>query len=342
MRRLTRFGVAGLAALLLLAGIYTLYWWIVAGQIKQGLETWRQSQKAHKIDAAWRGVDVAGFPFEFRVLVKDAVLRNEAWNPVPELRVARLTGLARPWNFSAWRLAAPDGLTADLAPTGGRPELRLAVKSAVGSAAIVEDGGGWLWLGGESIVARAGEAVPIKSADAWITWPARPASRDTDPSFGVALALRKIAIATPPPEFAPTIDEMSVGLTVKGDLPNGPLAQAIAAWRDAGGAVEVDSLHLQWGELGVVANGTLALDSKLQPIAAFSGGIEGFGAILNALVAADQLTPEQASIVRIALTSLAKPGADGKPQLKAPFTIQNGKMYLGPARLGAAPRITWE
>ena len=80
----------------------------------------------------------------------------------------------------------------------------------------------------------------------------------------------------------------------------------------------------------------------MQPIAAFSGGIEGFGAILNALVAADQMTPEQAALVQIALTTLARPGPDGKPQITAPFTIQNGKMYLGPARLGTAPRIVWE
>jgi hypothetical protein len=54
------------------------------------------------------------------------------------------------------------------------------------------------------------------------------------------------------------------------------------------------------------------------------------------------MTPEQASIVKIALTSLAKAGPDGKPQLTVPFTIQNGKMYLGPARLGSVPQINWD
>jgi hypothetical protein len=54
------------------------------------------------------------------------------------------------------------------------------------------------------------------------------------------------------------------------------------------------------------------------------------------------MTPEQAALVQIALTALARPGPDGKPQITAPFTIQNGKIYLGPARLGTAPRIVWE
>jgi hypothetical protein len=54
------------------------------------------------------------------------------------------------------------------------------------------------------------------------------------------------------------------------------------------------------------------------------------------------MSPEQAELVQIALTAFAKPGPDGKPQISAPFTIQNGKMYLGPARLGPAPRIVWK
>jgi len=187
----------------------------------------------------------------------------------------------------------------------------------------------------------AGE-VPIKSAEAWVTLPAKPAAKDTDPSLGLALAMRQVGVPAPPADFGNIINELAFGVTIKGSVPAGPLAPAVAAWRDAGGTIEVDSLHLQWGGLGVTANGTLALDQGLQPIAAFSGGIEGFGAILNALVAADQMTPEQAALVQIALTALARPGPDGKPQITAPFTIQNGKIYLGPARLGTAPRIVWE
>ncbi len=342
MRRSTRFGLAVVIVLVVLAGSYAVYWRIVAAQIQDGLVAWQQSQKAHKIDATWGALRITGFPFAFRVAVDDATLRERTWNPAPELRLTHLTGTARPWNFHDWVLAAPDGFSADLASTGGRPELKLSVKSAKGTVAVGSQGAAWLWVSGQDIAAEAAEAVPIKSADAWITLPAKPADKDTDPSFGLALSLRQVGVPAPPPEFTRTIDELAVGVTVKGALPSGELPQAVAAWRDAGGTIEVDSLHLQWGDLGVSANGTLALDRKLQPIAALSSGVEGFGAILNALVAADRMTPEQAAIVQIALTSLAKPGPDGKPQITAPFTIQNGKIYLGPARLGSAPKINWE
>ena len=45
---------------------------------------------------------------------------------------------------------------------------------------------------------------------------------------------------------------------------------------------------------------------------------------------------------RIALSFLVKAGPDGKPEIRTAFTIQNGQMFLGPAKLGTLPRITWE
>ena len=39
---------------------------------------------------------------------------------------------------------------------------------------------------------------------------------------------------------------------------------------------------------------------------------------------------------------LAKAGPDGRPEIATSFTIQNGEMYLGPVKLGKAPRIDWK
>ncbi len=342
MRRSTRFCVAAVVLLLVPAGAYVVYWQIVAGRIKDGLVDWQQSEKSHNIDASWRGLRVSGFPFAFRVEIENAALRDHAWNPAPDLRLPRLTGTARPWNFDDWRLAAPDGLSAVLASAGGRLSLKLAAKSVEGTVVIGPHGASWLWLNGQDVAAQSAAIVPIKSADAWVILPTKPAAKDSDPSLSVALAMRQVGVPAPPAGFGKTIGALALGITVKGAVPDGPLAKAAAVWRDAGGTIDVDHLELQWGELGIAVNGTLALDQKLQPMAAFAGGIEGFGVVLNALVAADRMTPEQAALVQIALTTLAKPGPDGKPQITVPFTIQNGKMYLGPARLGAAPRIIWK
>ena len=93
MRRSTRLGLAAVVVLLALFGAYAAYWWVVAGQIKDGLVAWQQSEKTHKIDAAWQGLRVTGFPFAFRVKIENASCRDRAWNPAPEVRFGRLTGM---------------------------------------------------------------------------------------------------------------------------------------------------------------------------------------------------------------------------------------------------------
>jgi len=342
MRRSTRFGLIVVVGLLVLVGAYTTYWWMVGERIKQGIVAWQQSESSRKIDASWRNLRVTGFPLKFRVEIDDAVLRGRAWSPPPELHFARLSGAARPWNFNNWRLSAPQGLSGDLAASGSRPLFKLVAPRAKGTASLTREGGGWLWLNLENIAAELPGATPIKSADVWIILPAAAPKTDREASFGLALDVRQIQVQSPPANFSNTIDRGALGLTVKGAVPDGPLVRSIAAWRDAGGTIEVDNLRLEWGDLGVTANGTVALDRELQPIAAFSADIEGFATIINALVSVDGLTPEQGSLIQIALSMLAKPGPDGRPRIAVPFTIQNSKMYLGPARLGPAPRIVWE
>ena len=341
MRRSTRLGLAAVVGLLILSGAYTLYWWIVADRIENGFAAWQQSIRAQKIDASWQTIRVAGFPFHFRISLSNAALRDRALTPAPEVRLAELTGSARPWDFSHWRLYAPRGFAADLAAAGSRPPVKLAAEAAEGTVSLASEGATSLWLNFQDASAEAGGRVPIKAADAWIGLPANPPRTHTEPLFQLALDLRQMHLSAPPPIFSDMIDDVAFGVTVKGAVPDGPLVQAIAAWRDAGGTIELDHLHLNWGGLGANATGTIALDQDLQPIAALSGGIEGFGTILTALVEAGRLDTEEAALAQIALSVLAKRGPDGKPQIETSFTIQDGKMYLGPAKLGDAPRIVW-
>jgi hypothetical protein len=342
MRRSTRSGLVAAVPLLVLFGAYAAYWWIVAGRIEDGVVAWRKSIQTRNIDASWRRLHIDGFPFDLRVELQDATLRDRALSPAPELWLPVLTGSARPWNFNVWQLTAPEGLAANLAAASGRPQLKLAAKTGNGTVALGPEGKTLLWLNFRDVGAEAGGRVPIQSAVTWITLPASPPQAHTEPSLGLAFDLRKIHLPASPPSFTDMIDQAAFGVTVKGAVPDGPLVQAIAAWRDAGGTVELDNLHLEWGGVGVNATGTVALDQDLQPMGAFSGGIEGFGAILKALVEAGRLDTEQAALAQIALTAFAKPGLDGKPQIKTSFTIQNGEMFLGPVKLGAAPRIVWK
>ena len=78
------------------------------------------------------------------------------------------------------------------------------------------------------------------------------------------------------------------------------------------------------------------------PLGGFSGAIEGYDQILTGLVQSGRIRAADAGLARLALAMLAKAGPDGRPEIKTAFRIQNGQMFLGPAKLGKAPRLAWE
>jgi hypothetical protein len=342
MHRWTRLGFAILGALLVIAGGYTAYWFIIAGQIEDSVIAWAQSVRADKIDASWQKLRVTGFPVSFRVELKAAALRDNALTPSPELRVPAVSGTARPWDFADWRLAAWEGFTAEIGDSGERAPAKLALKSADGVISISQEGGWKLWLKARDASLEAVSPVLISSADAWIIVPPKPPRQHTEPQLAIAVTAKQMGLPVGIEPLGDTIDELDFAATVKGAMPNGRLTEALAAWRDAGGKIELDKLRLKWGALDTTASGTMAIDADLQPVGVFSGGIQGYDQILTALVQHGRMRAGDAGLARIALAMLAKAGPDGKPEIRTAFTIQNGQMFLGPARLGKAPRLTWQ
>jgi hypothetical protein len=317
--RAMRGGVAALVVLLVVLGGYGAYWLIVAHRIEQGIARWAQSEQARKLDTSWQSLAIGGFPARFRIKLRNAVLRDRSLSPAPELHVPVLAADARPWDLGVWRLSAPTGLVADLRPGVDRPPVRLAAARAEGVVALAGRGG-TLWLRLDQAKAEAGEEL----------------------SFAVAAILHRVAVPDMVRALGDNIDELAFGATLKGALPGGNLVQALAAWRAAGGTIELDNLALKWNGLDVTATGTIALDRELQPIGGFSGAVEGYDQLLRAFVESGRMRPSDAGLAQLALTMLAKAGPDGRPQIATSLTIENGQVFLGPARLGPLPRFAWK
>ncbi len=341
MRRPSRLGLAAAVLLLVIVlGGYTAFWFYAAGRIENGLGEWALSLRAQNLDLAWKTVRVGGFPFEFAVELNEARLRDLAVPVRGEVAAPLLRAAARPWNFRAWQLAAPGGLSASAGPADA-PGARLTAPAATGSVAIAGDGGAAIWLGLSHPSLDAGLHLAAADAEIWLNLPPHPPQGHTEPALGLALAIRGLGLPIVPAPFKNPLDEVSFGVTVKGAVPAAAPRQAAAAWRDAGGTLELDHIAVRWGGLGVSASGTLALDGALQPVGAFSGAVEGYDELMTALVASGRLRASDAGLARMALSLLAKPGPGGRPEIATSFTIQNGQMFLGPAKLGPAPRIEW-
>lgn len=335
MRRL---GLAICLLLAMAAAGYAAFWFFMADRLRAGLDPWAAGRRAEGEAAHWDAVTVEGFPWVFRLRFSGA--RFGTARPIPgEIRTTLLIGEAMPWNLRRWRITAADGAelilpeaatTLSAGSVGG-----VAERGAAGDTVIDLTAHDLIGSGGASGL-RAGEAHTL------LTLPAEAPASHRDTALSASLNLMQLVLPKPVPPFGSMIETLSLAGALKGTLPGGPLREALAAWRDEGGTIEIAEGRLRWGSLAISANGTLALDATLQPIGALTATIEGHNAIVDAAVAAGQLRPGDASLAKTVLGLLAKPGPTGEKQITLPVSLQNALLYLGPAGIAKLPHITWE
>src|SRR5262249_44415292 len=131
-------------------------------------------------------------------------------------------------------------------------------------------------------------------------------------------------------------------LQLRGSIASGPPRAAVTKWRDDGGTIEIEELELDWRPLRLTGSGTLALDAELQPQAALTATIAGYGEIVDSLLVAGAIKPNDGALAKIALGLLAKPGPSGERQITAPIAVQEGRLFVGPVRLMTLPKISWD
>lgn len=326
---------AALFLALLLAG-YTGYWFYVAHRLAAGVEPWAEARRAQGYTLRWDGFTVSGYPSEFRLSFSGAVIGGT--RPLPfEAAAPLLVGEARPWNLQRWRITASRGVHAT-APSQGS---EIAAAAIDGELALADAPAIDLTA---HDVAGGGKAAGLAIAEARLQLtlpPQRPAShRDTAANGALRLTRAKLPQAVSP--FGDTIETLVLAGSLKGAIPQGPLRQALTAWRDDGGTIELADAALHWGALDLRASGTLALDEAMQPEGSLTATVEDHGAVIDAAVAAGYLRAGDAHFIKTFLGLMAKPGPDGKKRLTVPLSLQNDRIYLGPAQVAALPRFTWE
>jgi hypothetical protein len=335
MRRL----VLSLFLLLALAGGgYTAYWFVLAHRLEAGIGPWAEAQRAQGTVLAWQTVTVKGFPGVLRLRFTAASASGE--KPLPFTAEAPLLlAEARVWNLRRWRLSAPQGARTVLPGEAGG----IAGADMHGTVSAGGDGGAVIDLTGSDLAGTGLAAgLRVAGAEARIELPGRAPESHREDGLAAAIRLTQVTLPAAVPPFGPEIETLNLAATIKGALPPGKLRDALAAWRQDGGTIELTGGSLRWGTLVASANGTLALDDKLQPIGALTATIENHNAIVDAAVANGTLRAGDAGLVKTVLGLMAKPGPDGRKQLTLPVSLQNDHVYLGPAQIAALPRFSWE
>ncbi len=330
----------------LLAGLGLSGFWVFgADRLRANLNQWAEVWRAEGNHVAYKPFAVTGFPLYFRARLEDFAIAGG--------------GASAPWR---WQTPALRLRASPFAPTRARADFTgehkvvaelfgvpVAFTAATknGVARVQRRGNsqmGGVELHDSSLVidgVSGGFTLKEALIDAFYN---RAVSGPTTPSAGLAVALDDLILPAGllPGQLGTRIDSLNLDAEVMGAIGPEVNTATVAAWRDGGGTVEITDFALRWGPLRIKAEGTMALDASLQPLAAFTATMTGFNETIDLLVAEGALDPRDASAAKTLLSLLAKtPLTGGAPEIAAPLTIQNQRLSVGPVPLFTLRPIVW-
>lgn len=185
------------------------------------------------------------------------------------------------------------------------------------------------WIG----AARVDVALSLTSDDI--------AADETFAQFRGAADAVRMAIDLPP--FERVVRTVQLDADLVGPIQPGRLSDALDAWRRGGGTLEVRRILLDWPPLALAGDGTVALDERLQPIAALSTRITGFSETLRTLETRGLIPPGQAASALVILNLLSNtPRGSDRPELSVPVSVQDLRLSVGPFDVMDVPEVVWE
>lgn len=351
---------AVLAPVLILAGLAALYgagWFTLSDRFAESVALWLDAQRAQGIEISHAGIARGGFPFrlEARVLEPRAAFAagRKAWTWTP----ARAVFSARPWALDRVTLdlsGAHAIVPADASAGAGRKAgWRARAETLILDARLHGSRATGLALTGERIeIEGPATAEDFAAASVALSWRRVAASltdrppadhRGESQAFEVAAEGVRLSERARLP-LGSEIARVKIAGRVMGELTSlrpGMGPGALGPWRDGGGTVEIAALEGRYGALRFEGEGTLALDGAMQPLAALTARIEGYGETIDALRAKGAMSPRDAAAATLILAALAQRGDNGRPHLAVPVAIQDGLLFAGPVTLLRVPPIPW-
>ncbi|MBL6935550.1 MAG: DUF2125 domain-containing protein [Alphaproteobacteria bacterium] len=354
--------------LALLAGAYSGWWMVLASGLRDGVAAWAGERRALGHEVTHGDLDVAGFPLSLRLRLGEAsyVLNPQgvgwAW------RGGGLGVTVSPWDPGHFEFSihGVHRLTYASGDGGWRTATLSMGEGGEAGGMVGLDGAGLPWAGfldaeglevklredGATVALRRfhfdlrkhppGEMVDGEAAGGDGEAGLIPAHEAAFLQVAFILEGLRLPEETTQP-FGPEVDLVQGRIDLLGAPPRGPARAAAQAWRDNGGTVELGGFALRWDGLDVSGEGTLALDGELQPTGAMTLSVQGFGTVIDTLVAKGVIQPGPAATARTILGLMAKTPEDGgAPVLKAPLSVQKRKLFVGPVRLMELPALVWE
>jgi hypothetical protein len=325
-------GLLTVAALIAVAAGGYWVWW--AGQLERGLAQWREQQRLRGYEITYGGPAIDGFPLAHVARFDGPAIRSPdgaRW------RGPALTARAPLWDPRTIAVSFTGRHVVERLNAGLLDTATLDSRQADGVLRLRGDGR--LESADATLLGLEVLAEPLgRFASGWLRLSLTPDySPETGLVIGYAFAVETSQLQVPAALAAPldpTAEKILAVGRLDGIFPQTEPRRALAAWRDGGGALELERVEIEWPPLGVTASGRLTLDDQLRPEGQLAARIAGLPELLDRLVEQGLMTAQQVSNIKLAVLVFAGERDDkSRPVLAAPLIFRAGILSLGPLPL---------
>ena len=280
-----------LVVLVLAFGALSLYWHWSAQRLEIWIAAWVQDQRAQGYEISYQDPEIGGYPFHLTAyLAAPRMASPEGW-----------VWQAKDVEAQAF-LLDPFTIEVDFAGQhqveqqrgGAARDIEVRFAEARSIIHLARDGSldrGELDLLGAVVQADGVAPLSIGQMGAQLG-PIEEARSDRPQAILLKADLSDIEL--PPNERNPLgsdIDLLAFDLLLLGQLSEGDPRSVVEAWRRSGGQLDIKALALEWGALGLLAEGAVALDDQLRPLGTIQARVAGFAETLAALSGAGLIAP---------------------------------------------------
>lgn len=333
--------LAAIACVVALVAGYAGYWFYVAAQLEKGIDDWAASQRQAGLAVTFERSAVRGFPFDFQATFRDPHIAGTVSGQSFDWHGADTEAKVSPFDLHAMTLDSPGRHALDL-PSG-------PVALEAGGFSVQLRFGRDGTLSGASarfsdarLLLPGGKDLATSSAELSVTTAPTPPKDDSDPLLQATLSAKDlqlphgVALLTEDP-----LTDVQLAGTVKGPMPVAPLREALAAWRDAGGTIEITSFAGAQATLSLTGSATIALDQDLQPVVAASLKARGLAPTIDLLASQRRIYPEDALKMKLFVKGAERDAPGGYKEVATGLTVQGGYLAWGPFKLARVPPIQW-
>lgn len=299
---------------------WVVFWWFATAELQDRAVAYASANTNDTARVSFGHIERAGFPLEIAADISDLAMATDGMKAnSPSARLS-----LKPWSPMKLHLTT-NGLTT----LSGPQAYQLNIERIAVILDRTPDGRERLDLDLSEIQALIANR-PVNAATRLQILATRKLGDPTP--LSISIKGTQLSASGIPERLDVTLDSLW-----HGPLPGSP--PSLSAWRDGGGELDLRDFAISNGTARLSGKVVLTLDANLRPSPTGTVTLHGIKPLLDRLTGLGVTSARDAAIGQVALTLLAKPGADGQPEVTLPISGREGWLMIGPLRVTRIPSL---